>query len=106
MLEGFMELRGVGIINVSRMYGVGAVAHETQIEFQIDLEPFNDSYEYDRVGIEEKEYNEILGIKILKMTIPVSQGRPISSSCLPAASLKVVWAAPWHPGRPASRSSR
>ena len=55
MLEGFMELRGVGIINVSRMYGVGAVAHETQIEFQIDLEPFNDSYEYDRVGIEEKE---------------------------------------------------
>ena len=79
MLEGFMELRGVGIINVSRMYGVGAVAHETQIEFQIDLEPFNDSYEYDRVGIEEKEYDEILGIKILKMTIPVSQGRPMSS---------------------------
>lgn len=79
MLEGFMELRGVGIINVSRMYGVGAVAHETQIEFEIDLEPFNDSYEYDRVGIEEKEYNEILGIKILKMTIPVSQGRPMSS---------------------------
>ena len=67
------------LINVSRMYGVGAVAHETQIEFQIDLEPFNDSYEYDRVGIEEKEYNEILGIKILKMTIPVSQGRPMSS---------------------------
>ena len=79
MLEGFMELRGVGIINISRMYGVGAIAHETQIEFQIDLEPFNDSYEYDRVGIEEKEYNEILGIKILKMTIPVSQGRPMSS---------------------------
>ena len=67
------------IINISRMYGVGAIAHETQIEFQIDLEPFNDSYEYDRVGIEEKEYNEILGIKILKMTIPVSQGRPMSS---------------------------
>jgi HPr kinase/phosphorylase len=79
MLEGFMELRGVGIINVSRMYGVGAIAHEAQIELQIDLEPFDASYEYDRVGIEEKEYSELFGIKILKMTIPVSQGRPMST---------------------------
>lgn len=79
MLEGFMELRGVGIINVARMYGVGAVAHQTKIDFQIDLEPFNDKDEYDRVGIEEKEYNEFLGIRILKVTIPVSQGRPMSS---------------------------
>lgn len=79
MLEGFMELRGVGIINVGRMYGVGSIAHEAQIELQIDLEPFDDSYEYDRVGIEEKEYSELLGIKILKITIPVSQGRPMST---------------------------
>lgn len=79
MLEGFMELRGVGIINVGRMFGIGAFTHETEIQFQIQLEPFDDSVEYDRVGIEEKEYSEILGIKILKLRIPVSMGRPMST---------------------------
>lgn len=79
MLEGFMELRGVGIINVSRMFGVGAYAYKTEIELQIDLEPFDNDYDYDRVGIEEKEYTEILGVKIMKIRIPVSMGRPMST---------------------------
>lgn len=79
MLEGFMELRGVGIINIGRMYGVGSFAHQTQINFQIELVPFDGNEEYDRVGIEEKEYSEIMGLKILKMRIPVSGGRPMST---------------------------
>lgn len=79
LLEGFMELRGVGVINVAHMFGVGAFAHETEIMLHIELEPFNDTEEYDRVGIEEKEYTEIFGIKILKMRIPVSAGRPMST---------------------------
>ena len=79
MLEGFMELRGVGIINVGRMYGVGAFAHQTNIDFQIELVSFDGNEEYDRVGIEEKEYSEIMGVKILKMRIPVSGGRPMST---------------------------
>lgn len=79
MLEGFMELRGVGIINIGRMYGVGAFAHQTNIDFQIELVSFDGEEEYDRVGIEEKEYSEIMGVKILKMRIPVSGGRPMSA---------------------------
>ena len=79
MLEGYMELRGVGIINIGRMYGISAFAHETEIQFQIDLEPFDDSEEYDRVGIDEKEYTEILGVKIQKLKIPVSMGRNMST---------------------------
>lgn len=79
MLEGFMELRGVGIINVVRMFGIASFATSTQIQFQIALEPFDDTQEYDRVGIEEKEYTEILGVKILKLRIPISMGRPMST---------------------------
>ena len=43
------------------------------------MEPFKDSVQYDRVGIEEKEYTEIFGVKILKQRIPVSSGRPMST---------------------------
>ena len=79
MLEGFMELRGVGIINVARMYGVGSYAKECEISLQIELVPFNDKADYDRVGIEEKEYVDILGVKILKLQIPISMGRPMAT---------------------------
>lgn len=79
LLDGFMELRGVGVINIARMYGVQAYAHESRIDFQIVLEPFDDSVNYDRIGIEEREYEDILGVKILRMRIPVSMGRPMST---------------------------
>ena len=79
MIEGFMELRGVGIIDVEKMYGVASITHQTNIDLEIVLEPFRTTSDYDRVGIEEKEYSEILGIRILKMRIPVSAGRPMST---------------------------
>lgn len=79
MLEGFMEMRGVGIINVTRMFGVKAVAHETQIDLQITLEAYVDHADYDRIGIEEKEYIDIMGVKLLNMRIPVSVGRPMAT---------------------------
>ena len=56
-----------------------AFAHQTNIDFQIELVSFDGNEEYDRVGIEEKEYSEIMGVKILKMRIPVSGGRPMST---------------------------
>lgn len=79
LLEGFMELRGVGIINIGRMFGVGAYARKTEVELQIDLEPYDSDFDYDRVGIEEKEYVDILGVKIMRIRIPVSSGRPMST---------------------------
>lgn len=79
LLEGYMEMRGVGVINVIRMFGVGAFSTQVQIRLHIVLEPFVNAEEYDRVGIEEKEYTDIFGIKILKMRIPVSAGRPMAT---------------------------
>ena len=79
LLKGFMEMRGVGIINVPRMFGAGSYASSVHIGLHIVLEPFDDTKEYDRVGIEDKEYTDIFGIKILKMRIPVSSGRPMAT---------------------------
>ena len=75
LLEGMLELRGVGVINISRMYGVGAVGRKANIDFQINLEPFDPRANYDRVGIEEKQCVNILDVAIPKITIPVREGR-------------------------------
>lgn len=79
MIEGFMELRGVGIIDIKRMYGVSSIASQTNIDLIVHLEKFREDTDYDRVGIEEKEYEEILGVNVLKMRIPVTYGRPMAT---------------------------
>ena len=75
LLEGMLELRGVGVINIARMYGVGAVAHKANVDIQITLEEFDPRANYDRVGIEEKKMVSILDVDVPKITIPVREGR-------------------------------
>lgn len=75
LLEGMLELRGVGVINISRTYGVGAVAPKSNVDIQITLEEFDPKANYDRVGIEEKKSVNILDVEIPKITIPVREGR-------------------------------
>ena len=75
LLEGMLELRGVGVINIARMYGVGAVAHKANVDIQITLEEFDRRANYDRVGIEEKKMVSILDVDVPKITIPVREGR-------------------------------
>ena len=76
-IRHFMELRGVGIINVSRLFGVGAIKNTANINFIIKLESFDPSKEYDRMGIEEQT-TEILGMKVPCATIPVKTGRNLA----------------------------
>ena len=73
----FMELRGIGIINVKNMYGSGAVMTEKEIELVMELEPWRKDKEYDRIGGEEN-VETILGISVPKLTIPVSAGRNLA----------------------------
>ena len=75
LLEGMLELRGVGVINIARIYGVGAVAHKANVDIQITLEEFDPRANYDRVGIEEKKMVSILDVDVPKITIPVREGR-------------------------------
>ncbi|MDO4465945.1 MAG: HPr(Ser) kinase/phosphatase [Bacillota bacterium] len=79
MIEGFMELRGVGVINIARIFGVDAYSKEARVRLHIDLKKFSNDEEYDRIGIEGRAMTNILGINILKMEIPVSIGRPMAT---------------------------
>lgn len=73
----FMELRGIGIINVKNMYGAGAVMNEKPIEFIMELCPWEQDKEYDRLG-DKKDFEEILGVKVPKLLVPVSPGRNLA----------------------------
>ena len=77
IIRYFMELRGIGIINVKSMYGSGSVLNEKKIEIVIQLENWQQGKEYDRVG-DTSAFAEYLGIKIPKLTIPVSPGRNLA----------------------------
>ena len=79
IIAGYMELRGVGIIDVKRLYGITSVASSVEISMEIVLEPYDSNADYDRIGLEGKEYSEYLGIKIVRMTIPVTYGRPMGT---------------------------
>lgn len=73
----FMELRGIGIINVKNMYGSGSILDEKKIELVIELENRLVGKDYDRMG-DKEETAEYLGINVPKLTIPVSPGRNLA----------------------------
>ena len=69
-----MEIRGIGIINVSKLFGVGAILDKKEIELVIRIENWNPKDNYDRLGI-DLTYAHILGVKIPMEVIPVGDGR-------------------------------
>jgi HPr kinase/phosphorylase len=73
----FLEIRGIGILDIERLYGISAVKQYDYLDMVVELEAWNPDKEYDRVGLEE-ETIEILGIKLPKVTIPVKPGRSIA----------------------------
>ena len=78
LLSGMLEIRGIGIINVARMFGVSSVLPKTQVDFQVNLEMWKPDQDYDRVGIEEKKHENILGVDIPKIVVPVREGRSMA----------------------------
>lgn len=73
----FMEIRGLGILDIERLYGVGSVKNDEFIEKVIELEIWDENKEYDRIGLDER-FTEILGIPISLSTIPVRPGRNVA----------------------------
>lgn len=76
-IRHFIELRGVGIINARRIFGMGSIKVTQEIDMVVNLELWDDSKIYDRMGM-ENEYTEILGVKIPIVTIPVTPGRNLA----------------------------
>lgn len=77
IIRYFMELRGIGIINVKSMYGSGSVLDEKKIQLIIQLENWQQGKEYDRIG-DETSTTSYFGISVPKLTIPVSPGRNLA----------------------------
>ena len=74
LIRHYIELRGIGIIDVRRIFGMGAVKLTEKIDLVVNLEPWEQGKFYERVGM-ETEYCEIMGIKVPSITIPVHPGR-------------------------------
>ena len=72
----FRSIRGIGIINVKNVFGNSSILDESRINLIVDLIEFNKENKYERLGYDTKE-EEILGIKIPNIEIPVSPGRNI-----------------------------
>ena len=80
----FIELRGIGIIDVKTLYGVQSVMNTTNINLVIRLEDWDKEKKYDRLGLEEN-YTEYLGNKIVCHNIPIRPGRNLAIICESAA---------------------
>lgn len=70
-------MRGVGLVDVRRIFGAGAVKETESIDFIVKLEPWQENTQYDRLGL-ENEYYEILGLKKPCVTIPIKPGRNLA----------------------------
>ena len=77
LIRYYMELRGIGVINVRHIYGVGAVKPESSIDLVVHLEPWDDKKAYDRLGLTDETEN-ILGVTLPRVTIPVMPGRNLA----------------------------
>ena len=77
IIRHYVELRGVGIVDVRRLFGMGAVKESEKLDLVINLEEWDNNKMYDRLGLDEETTN-ILGIEVPSITLPVSSGRNLS----------------------------
>ncbi len=77
VIRHFIEIRGVGIVDVKNIFGMGAIKESEKIDMIIHLEPWDKNKQYDRLGLVD-EYTNILGLDIPSLTIPVKPGRNLA----------------------------
>jgi len=77
LIRHYVELRGLGVIDVRQIFGIGAVKEYQNIHLVVNLEPWQDGVHYVRLGIDENTV-DILGVKIAEVTIPVKPGRNLA----------------------------
>ena len=77
LIRDYVELRGIGIVNVAKLFGMGAVKIDNSIDLVVNIVPWNTHEVYDRLGLED-QYTEILGVKIPMNTIPITPGRNLA----------------------------
>jgi len=77
LIRHYLELRGIGVVDVRRLFGMSAIKLESNIDVVINLEPWNDDTFYDRLGADDL-YTSILDVPVPTLTIPVKPGRNLA----------------------------
>ena len=77
VLKHYIELRSIGVINVAKLFGMGAVKESSNIDLIINMVPWRDGEAYDRLGM-ETQYTEILDVKVPSITVPITPGRNLA----------------------------
>ena len=77
LIRHYIELRGIGVINVAKLFGMGAIKGENVIDLVINIVPWSNHEIYDRLGLDE-QCIDILGVKVPQITIPITPGRNLA----------------------------
>lgn len=77
VLRHYIEIRGIGVINVAKLFGMGAVKESSNIDLITNMVPWRDGEAYDRLGM-ETQYTEILDVKVPSITVPITPGRNLA----------------------------
>ena len=77
LLKHFMEIRGIGIIDIGRMFGVRAIRLQKRVETEVELVDWSGEHEYERVGLDE-QFKEYLGVKIPYVRLPIFPGKNVT----------------------------
>lgn len=86
----FMEIRGLGIINIKKIFGSKSVGMRSNIDLVINLKKWETDKEYDRLGLESRAKEEILGVEIPQIIIPVAPGRNIATLIEVACKVQIL----------------
>lgn len=84
VIRHFIEVRGIGIVDIKQIFGVGSVKEAKNIDLIVRLEAWDQSKQYDRLGL-TNEYTDIMGIKVVTNAIPIRPGRNVAIICETAA---------------------
>lgn len=84
VIRHFIEVRGIGIVDIKQIFGVGAVKENKNIDLIIRLEAWDQNKQYDRLGL-TNDYTDIMGIKVVTNAIPIRPGRNVAIICETAA---------------------
>ena len=77
LIRHYIELRGIGVVDVQQLFGMSAVREDQDIDLVVNLEQWNDETMYDRLGLEQL-YTVILDVKVPALTVPVKPGRNLA----------------------------
>ncbi len=77
LIRNYIELRGIGLINVLNIFGAGSVKDSTQINLMVEIFPWGTKNNYDRLGLED-HYDDLLGVKVPSISVPVTPGRNLA----------------------------